>query len=179
MKSNSRTTPSSISEEIWNLLPVCYPSCSICYQADKFRKRYPSPGSYRVHESIDGAFREGRHRDHQGLHLDIPTGMSHTVRVADGQEYQSDPSGKWKSKDTAIYLLTSIASRGSTQQVRSSTSRGMQLTFSSELRPQITSSTSLNSLERMSFPIYRLHLDRSTQSLPSTPLNSCTPSEAK
>jgi len=36
---------------------------------------------------------------------------------ADKQEYQSDPSGKWKSKDTAIYLLTSIASRGSTQQV--------------------------------------------------------------
>lgn len=34
------------------------------------------------------------------------------------QEYASDPSGKWKSKDTAIYLLTSIASRGSTQQVR-------------------------------------------------------------
>lgn len=36
---------------------------------------------------------------------------------ADKQEYQSDPSGKWESKDTAIYLLTSIASRGSTQQV--------------------------------------------------------------
>ncbi|KAK1926751.1 putative importin-alpha export receptor [Papiliotrema laurentii] len=33
------------------------------------------------------------------------------------QEYASDPSGKWKSKDTAIYLLTSIASRGSTQQL--------------------------------------------------------------
>lgn len=37
---------------------------------------------------------------------------------ADNQDYASDPSGKWKSKDTAIYLLTSIASRGSTQQVR-------------------------------------------------------------
>lgn len=35
------------------------------------------------------------------------------------QEYASNPSEKWKSKDTAIYLLTSIASRGSTQQVRS------------------------------------------------------------
>ena len=33
------------------------------------------------------------------------------------QEYAADPAGKWKSKDTAIYLLTSIASRGSTQQL--------------------------------------------------------------
>jgi exportin-2 (importin alpha re-exporter) len=39
------------------------------------------------------------------------------TEVVDSQEYQSDPSGKWKSKDTAIYLLTSIASKGSTQQV--------------------------------------------------------------
>ncbi|ORY33698.1 Cse1-domain-containing protein [Naematelia encephala] len=31
------------------------------------------------------------------------------------QDYASNPSEKWKSKDTAIYLLTSIASRGSTQ----------------------------------------------------------------
>lgn len=36
----------------------------------------------------------------------------------DDQEYAADPTEKWKSKDTAIYLLTSIASRGSTQQVR-------------------------------------------------------------
>lgn len=34
------------------------------------------------------------------------------------QEYNKNPVGNWKSKDTAIYLLTSIASRGSTQQVR-------------------------------------------------------------
>jgi exportin-2 (importin alpha re-exporter) len=33
------------------------------------------------------------------------------------QDYSSNPADKWKSKDTAIYLLTSIASRGSTQQV--------------------------------------------------------------
>ena len=33
------------------------------------------------------------------------------------QDYASDPKTKWKSKDTAIYLLTSIASRGSTQHV--------------------------------------------------------------
>ncbi|KAK4688334.1 exportin-2 (importin alpha re-exporter), partial [Tremellales sp. Uapishka_1] len=33
------------------------------------------------------------------------------------QEYASNPSEKWKSKDTAIYLLTSIASRGSTAQL--------------------------------------------------------------
>lgn len=34
------------------------------------------------------------------------------------QEYNKNPVEHWKSKDTAIYLLTSIASRGSTQQVR-------------------------------------------------------------
>ncbi|OCF31081.1 importin-alpha export receptor [Kwoniella heveanensis BCC8398] len=33
------------------------------------------------------------------------------------QEYAKNPSENWKSKDTAIYLLTSIASRGSTQQL--------------------------------------------------------------
>ncbi|ORX36025.1 Cse1-domain-containing protein [Kockovaella imperatae] len=33
------------------------------------------------------------------------------------QEYATNPAEKWKSKDTAIYLLTSIASRGSTQQL--------------------------------------------------------------
>ncbi|RXK37557.1 importin-alpha export receptor [Tremella mesenterica] len=33
------------------------------------------------------------------------------------QDYASNPTEKWKSKDTAIYLLTSIASRGSTQQL--------------------------------------------------------------
>ncbi|WVN85455.1 uncharacterized protein L203_100601 [Cryptococcus depauperatus CBS 7841] len=33
------------------------------------------------------------------------------------QEYAKNPSANWKSKDTAIYLLTSIASRGSTQQL--------------------------------------------------------------
>jgi len=50
--------------------------------------------------------------------------VSHRNGVTtDLQEYQSDPAGKWKSKDTAIYLLTSIASRGSTQQVSSSLSR--------------------------------------------------------
>lgn len=34
------------------------------------------------------------------------------------QQYASDPQGQWRSKDTAIFLLTSIASRGSTVQVR-------------------------------------------------------------
>ncbi|KAL7424789.1 importin-alpha export receptor [Cryptotrichosporon argae] len=33
------------------------------------------------------------------------------------QEYARDPTANWKSKDTAIYLLTSIASRGSTAQL--------------------------------------------------------------
>lgn len=32
------------------------------------------------------------------------------------QQYASSPQGHWKSKDTAIFLLTSIATRGSTQQ---------------------------------------------------------------
>ncbi|WVR05966.1 hypothetical protein IAU60_002994 [Kwoniella sp. DSM 27419] len=33
------------------------------------------------------------------------------------QDYAKNPTDNWKSKDTAIYLLTSIASRGSTQQL--------------------------------------------------------------
>ncbi|TYJ56359.1 hypothetical protein B9479_002907 [Cryptococcus floricola] len=33
------------------------------------------------------------------------------------QEYSQNPTQNWKAKDTAIYLLTSIASRGSTQQL--------------------------------------------------------------
>ncbi|OCF55372.1 importin-alpha export receptor [Kwoniella mangroviensis CBS 10435] len=33
------------------------------------------------------------------------------------QEHAKNPTDNWKSKDTAIYLLTSIASRGSTQQL--------------------------------------------------------------
>lgn len=33
------------------------------------------------------------------------------------QQYAANPAENWKSKDTAIYLLTSIASRGSTQHV--------------------------------------------------------------
>jgi exportin-2 (importin alpha re-exporter) len=33
------------------------------------------------------------------------------------QDYAANPTDKWKSKDTAIYLLTSIAARGSTQQL--------------------------------------------------------------
>ncbi|WWD17783.1 hypothetical protein CI109_102225 [Kwoniella shandongensis] len=33
------------------------------------------------------------------------------------QEYAQNPTENWKAKDTAIYLLTSIASRGSTQQL--------------------------------------------------------------
>lgn len=39
-------------------------------------------------------------------------------RIADAtlQQYASSPQGHWKSKDTAIFLLTSIATRGSTQQ---------------------------------------------------------------
>jgi len=31
--------------------------------------------------------------------------------------YASNPAGEWRAKDTAVYLLTSIASRGSTQHV--------------------------------------------------------------
>lgn len=33
------------------------------------------------------------------------------------QAYNANPGTEWKAKDTAIYLLTSIASRGSTQAV--------------------------------------------------------------
>jgi exportin-2 (importin alpha re-exporter) len=38
------------------------------------------------------------------------------VAAANHQQYQQNPQANWKSKDTAIYLLTSIASRGSTAQ---------------------------------------------------------------
>lgn len=34
------------------------------------------------------------------------------------QQYKADASGSWKSKDSAIYLLTAIAARGTTTQVR-------------------------------------------------------------
>jgi exportin-2 (importin alpha re-exporter) len=34
------------------------------------------------------------------------------------QDFSSNPTANWKSKDTAIYLLTSIAARGSTTKVR-------------------------------------------------------------
>ena len=47
------------------------------------------------------------------LQVSIRRGRKLTV-----QEYTANPAEKWKSKDTAIYLLTSIASRGSTHQVR-------------------------------------------------------------
>lgn len=46
------------------------------------------------------------------------TPVSSLRTPSDDQEYAADPTESWKSKDTAIYLLTSIASRGSTQQVR-------------------------------------------------------------
>ncbi|CAD6568832.1 MAG: importin-alpha export receptor [Tremellales sp. Tagirdzhanova-0007] len=45
------------------------------------------------------------------------TNIIKTYITAFLQEYTANPSEKWKSKDTAIYLLTSIASRGSTQQL--------------------------------------------------------------
>ncbi len=38
------------------------------------------------------------------------------MAAANHQQYQQNPQANWKSKDTAIYLLTSIASRGSTAQ---------------------------------------------------------------
>jgi exportin-2 (importin alpha re-exporter) len=38
--------------------------------------------------------------------------------IASGlQEYRSNPTQNWKSKDSAVYLLTAIASRGSTTKV--------------------------------------------------------------
>lgn len=36
--------------------------------------------------------------------------------MTNSQQYSQNPSANWKSKDTAIYLLTSIAARGSTAQ---------------------------------------------------------------
>ena len=34
------------------------------------------------------------------------------------QEYAADPVGKWKSKDAAIYLVTSLAAKAQTQKVQ-------------------------------------------------------------
>jgi exportin-2 (importin alpha re-exporter) len=36
------------------------------------------------------------------------------------QEYNANPSQNWKAKDSAIYLLTAVATRGLTTQVRES-----------------------------------------------------------
>jgi len=99
--------------------------------------------------------------------------------IAELQEYQSDPAGKWKSKDTAIYLLTSIASRGSTQQASISVSLRIKLTVSSVSHLPTTSSTLSSSLARMYMPTFKLRLDRFIQSSSSTPSNSCIPSEAR
>lgn len=38
------------------------------------------------------------------------------------QQYAANPAANWKSKDTALFLLTSVASRSSSQQVRSNLS---------------------------------------------------------
>jgi exportin-2 (importin alpha re-exporter) len=37
------------------------------------------------------------------------------------QEYNANPTGNWKAKDTAVYLLTAVATRGWTTQVCLST----------------------------------------------------------
>lgn len=39
-----------------------------------------------------------------------------TLSLAPAQQYAAAPQTNWKAKDTAIFLLTSIATRGSTQQ---------------------------------------------------------------
>jgi exportin-2 (importin alpha re-exporter) len=47
------------------------------------------------------------------------------------QEYNSNPTDNWKAKDTAVYLLTAIATRGWTTQVRfPSVVRGLTLLIS-------------------------------------------------
>jgi hypothetical protein len=42
--------------------------------------------------------------------------LSFSVNVL--QEYASSPTEKWKSKDAAIYLVTSLAAKAQTQKVR-------------------------------------------------------------
>ena len=49
-----------------------------------------------------------------GKHVQAPL---RSLKACARQQYAANPAENWKSKDTAIYLLTSIASRGSTQHV--------------------------------------------------------------
>ena len=39
------------------------------------------------------------------------------IHVTFLQEYSKDPSGNWKSKDVAYYLVTSLAAKAQTQKV--------------------------------------------------------------
>lgn len=39
-----------------------------------------------------------------------------SIALPSHQQYASNPAANWKAKDTAIFLLTSIAARGSTAQ---------------------------------------------------------------
>lgn len=46
----------------------------------------------------------------------FPSSRRPDAQLPRAQQYASSPQANWKSKDTAIFLLTSIATRGSTQQ---------------------------------------------------------------
>lgn len=113
--------PSSTSGGIWNPQQARTPMSASLLLLTSFRSRYQTSGCDRVHEISHGKLREGGDRHHQGIYRDFPTGESVpwpcAALLTYVQDYASSPSDKWKSKDTAIYLLTSIASRGSTQQV--------------------------------------------------------------
>ena len=49
------------------------------------------------------------------LHVRVPLHRSHLLSLTPNwQEYATNPKVNWRSKDTAIFLLTSIAARGIT-----------------------------------------------------------------
>lgn len=115
-------TPWSISDAIWSLLPVSWAG-RVADPADQdiesdtrrqaatdFTRALMENFDQQVTEIINGyitSFLQVFTKD---------TSCDHRLMRC-VQDYSSNPAGKWKSKDTAIYLLTSIASRGSTQQV--------------------------------------------------------------
>ena len=45
------------------------------------------------------------------------------------QEYNANPKQNWQKKDAAIFLITSLASKGKTQKVREKYESSLQFTF--------------------------------------------------
>jgi hypothetical protein len=101
------------------------------------------------------------------------------------QEYMTDPVRNWKAKDSAEYLLTAIATRGSTSQVyKCHGSFDSKLTASSlfdsmGLRQQMLSWMWSNFFRKMFFRIWNLSRVVCTRSYKSMLFGSFTRSETR